>query len=116
MEDIDPAPIRSPGVTFTKRIFSFTEVGLSLKLPEEPHSQLPKLTKPAQFTKIEDPKPVVNKSLRSISSCKQLTRPSTGWDDFLRSNLHIGNTMHTSFTLSPTMKKRIEQTNERVDK
>ena len=113
---MDPAPIRSPGVTFTKRIFSFTQVGLSFKQPEETSSQLPKLTKPAQFAKIEDHKPVSNKSIRSISSCKQLTRPSTVWDDFLQSNLHIGNTMHTSFTLSPTMKKRIEQTNERVDK
>jgi hypothetical protein len=116
MQDIDPAPIRSPGVTFTKRIFSFTEVGLSMKPTEEQISQLPKLTKPSQFAKIEDPRPIVNKSLRSISSCKQLTRPSTGWDDFLRSNLHIGNTMHTSFTLSPTIKRKIEQTNERVDK
>lgn len=87
MEDIDKAPIRSPEATFSKRIFSFTEVGLSMKAGEEPNPTLPKISKPSNFIKIEAPKPVLKKSLRSVSSSKQLTRPSTGWDDFLRSKL-----------------------------
>ena len=116
MKDIDTVPILSPESIFTKRIFSFTEIGLTKKSAEEPNSQLPKITKPKHFIKIEDPKPVLKRSLRSLTSCKHQTRPSTGWDDFLKSNIYKGNTTNASFTLSPTILYKIDQTNEQVQK